>query len=109
MPQTYTTHIGPLSTIPQTSTPGLLFLQRYIRAVDAMHQKPNPPLSAYLSPNAQFSMNRGESIGRDKLEEMLAMREQMLDGFSHEDFDVRVWDLEGEDGRRTVFMETVST
>src|SRR5690348_12892941 len=103
MPQTYSTHIGPLSAIPPTSTPGLLFLQRYIRAVDTIHPKPDPPLGTYLSPNAQFSFNRGESVSGDKVEEMLATRERLLESFSHENFDVRVWDLEGEDGRRTVF------
>src|SRR4051812_9573799 len=109
MPQLYTTHTGSLSTIPSNATPGLLFLQKYIRAVDAMHPKPDPPLDAYFSPTVQFSFNGGESISANKILEMLAMRDQMLERFSHEDFDVRAWDLGGKDGGRTLFMETVST
>lgn len=81
---------------------------KYIRAVDTMHKEPDPPVSAFLSPMAEFCFNGGDSFSGEKVVGMLAGRGTMLESFSHEGFDVRVWDLEGQDGKRTVFLETTS-
>ncbi|OAA49790.1 hypothetical protein BBO_01425 [Beauveria brongniartii RCEF 3172] len=108
-------HCGPYESIPDTASPGLLFLRRLLPALDSLGpfdardgQRP-PQLVSLLAPNATFVMNGGPPLPAVDVLQMLPKRADRLARFRH---DVRMaWDVacRGDgDGRRTVMYESTS-
>lgn len=54
-------------------------------------------------------MNGGTAIPFEKVLSMLGMRSEKIKRFTHDDFDVDVMDMEGENGKRKVVCECAST
>jgi hypothetical protein len=105
MPQVYIHH-GPLSTISQTASPGLIFLKNFLPALDSLDPA-SSPVRSFLAPNATFIFNNGAPTPSSDILSMIESRSEMLSKFYHE---VRLaWDTEKEeDGKRTVMYESTS-
>src|SRR6202000_1257755 len=101
---TYSTYNGQLASIPDTSTPGLVFLKSYVPLLDSA----SPPMGDLASPNAVLITNGGPPMKVTDLAPMFSMRAEALDLFSHMEKDMQVWDLEGDAGKRTVIWSSVS-
>ncbi|KAM3549727.1 hypothetical protein ARSEF4850_008697 [Beauveria asiatica] len=110
-------HCGPYESIPDTASPGLLFLRRLLPALDSLGpfdardgQRP-PQLVRLLAPNATFVMNGGPPLPAVDVLQMLPRRADRLARFRH---DVRMaWDIasrgDGDGaGRRIVMYESTS-
>jgi hypothetical protein len=98
-------HRGPYTSIPSDTSPGLRFLKGILQALDSL-EPPATPIGAFLSPSAQFIINGGKPIPSSAISSMLSSRREKLIAFRH---DVTVaWDVEKDDGKRTVMYESVS-
>jgi hypothetical protein len=98
-------HIGPYQDIPPDSSRGLRFLKELLPALDSILPTTSP-ISRYLTPNARFILNGGDPAPEATVTAMMTMRSQKLQAFCHK---VKAaWDLEQEDGKRTVMYEAVS-
>lgn len=105
MAQTYI-HYGPYNTILSNTSPGLLFLSRFLPVLDSLDPAISPLLRTLLARDAKFIINSGPPIGADQVISMLAMRPVHLSKFGH---DVHVaWDIAKPDGTRTVMYESTS-
>jgi hypothetical protein len=99
------THKGPYQTIPDNSSPGLGFLKAFLPALDSLEPEINP-LIPFLAPEAHFIINGGAPTLAETVIAMLKMRSQKVKVFHHT---VKsVWDVQREDGNRTVMYESVS-
>ncbi|TQV99342.1 hypothetical protein V2A60_004816 [Cordyceps javanica] len=106
-------HCGPYDAIPDTASPGLLFLRRLLPALDSLGpfdaaRGGQPDLIHYLAPGATFIMNGGPALQAVDVLQMLPKRAERLTRFHH---DVRMaWDVAARDGsgRRTVMYESTS-
>ncbi|KAH6663231.1 hypothetical protein B0J14DRAFT_279197 [Halenospora varia] len=110
-PKTYTSFTGPLASIPLTSTPCVLLLATYLTAIDALDRTSPTALAIdnIVSPTATYQMNGGTAIPFEKVLSILGMRSEKIERFTHEDFDVDVMGMEGENGKRKVVCECAST
>ena len=109
-------HRGPVEDIPPTASPGLLFLQRFLPALDSLDPAAGNLVSSFLAPNATFDIN-GNVTPADQMLPMFEMRGTSLSKFGH-----RVafaWDIEhieeeadkqgsGKKSKRTVMYESTS-
>lgn len=105
-------HCGPYDAIPDTASPGLLFLRNLLPALDSLGpfdgDDGQPDLIHYLAPGATFIMNGGPPLQAVDVLRMLPKRGERLSHFHH---DVRMaWDIAAPDdsGRRTVMYESTS-
>ncbi len=105
-------HCGPYDAIPDTASPGLLFLRRLLPALDSLGPfdavDGQPDVLRYLAPGATFVMNGGPPLQAVDVLQMLPKRAERLARFHH---DVRMaWDVAARDGsgRRTVMYESTS-
>jgi hypothetical protein len=109
MPEVHVHH-GSYDSIPATASPGLVFLRKFLPALDSLHPSSNPILP-FLAPNATFTISGNLSQSVDQILLMLDMRSKHLAKFHHEV--TAAWDIELEhDGsgreRRTVMYESSS-
>jgi hypothetical protein len=109
MPEVHV-HYGSYDSIPQAASPGLVFLRKFLPALDSLQPSLNP-ISPFLAPTATFIMNGNSSQPVDQILPMLDTRSKHLAKFHHK---VTVaWDIEQEDDgssreRRTVMYESSS-
>lgn len=101
-------HAGPLDRLPSTASPGLLFLQSFIPALDSLEPAGNP-IRTFITADALFVVN-GQAIGTlAQVTNMIEARSTKLSTFRH---DVsKAWDIAEDDGprpRRTVMYESTS-
>ncbi|CAM6106175.1 unnamed protein product [Calypogeia fissa] len=105
MPRVFT-HSGPYQEISSDSSPGLRFLKELLPALDSLEPTTNP-ISKYLTVSAHFITNGGNPVSADTVAAMLKMRSEKVSDFHHSV--KKCWDLEREDGKRTVMYELIST
>jgi hypothetical protein len=109
MAGTYTHYNGNLSDIPESASPGLRFLQKYITAIDSLDQaSPVIVLDQLILPTTTFATNGGDPAPAKQVQQMFSKRAEMLSDFSHSKFPIDAFDLKGEDGKRTVTCECAS-
>jgi hypothetical protein len=106
---TFTSYRGPLSSLAEAQSSGLLFLSTYISGIDALDRSSPAAkkLHEILSPTATFTNNGGDPLPLSKVELMFGQRQGILDRFEH-GFPVAAWDLETEGGGREVVCECAS-
>jgi hypothetical protein len=105
----FTTHNGSFHDISDTASPGLQFLKAYISTIDALDQSSvSPPLQSYFGPGHSLTTNGSNPLSVDQLLPMFAMRGSMLSEFSHSKYPIQAYDLEHENGKRTVICELIS-
>ena len=103
---TVTIHRGLYLAIPNDSSPGLVFLQRFLTALDSLSTDDHKVISNLLHHNAAFTINNDPPIKPDQMLPMLAMRSTKVSKFGH---DVHTaWDIAEDDGGRTVMYESTS-
>jgi hypothetical protein len=103
------THTGSYQSIPDSASPGLVFLKGLLPILDSLDpESKGGPMTAALAPGATFSINGGPSLTTDQIRPMQMMRCKRVARFGH---DVRAaWDVaSGPGGARTVMYESVST
>jgi hypothetical protein len=117
MASTHTIHLGHIDTISMNQSPGLLFLRKFLPAVDSLDPTLGDYLSKFLAPNATFTINDNDPIPFKDVLPMLQMRSKSLSKFSHHVH--TAWDLENaatslpesklsEKPGRTVMYESIS-
>ena len=85
------THRGPVENIPPTASANLLFLQRFLPALDSLDPADGNLVSSFLAPNATFDIN-GNATLADQMLPMCKMRGTSLSKFGHGvEF---AWDIE---------------
>ena len=101
-------YVGPLPKIP-TDSPGFLLFSQYLPSIDALDRSSQRAiqLQHLLSPNAVFVTNGGPPVPAAQVQEMLEMREGMLEEFYHLD-DVKITEMIYKDGRTSLICETTS-
>src|ERR1700712_2832649 len=105
----FTTHNGFFHDISDTASPGLQFLKSYISTIDALDQSTvSPPLQNYFGPGHSLTTNGSNAISVEQLQPMFSMRGNMLSEFSHSKYPIQAYDLERDDGKRTVISELIS-
>src|ERR1700712_4026666 len=102
----FTTHNGFFHDISDTASLGLQFLKSYISTIDALDQSSvSPPLQDYFGPGHSLTTNGSNAITADQLQPMFAMRGNMLAEFTHSKYPIQAYDLQHDDGKRTVICE----
>ena len=101
-------YVGPLPQIP-TDSVGFLFLSQYLPSIDAVDRSSQRAiqLQHLLSPNAVFVTNGGPPVPAARVQEMLKMREGMLEEFYHLD-NVKITEMVCKEGRGSLICETTS-
>jgi len=102
-----TIHRGSLEILnPSIDAPGLRFLAQFLPILDSLNAQ--PPVSAFVSPDLRFIVNRETTLSLAQLSQMFQMRAKNLQLFRH---DVELaWQVEREGGRGwTVGFEGTST
>jgi len=107
MPQAFV-HVGSLENLPSTASPGLMFLQTLLPALDSLEPAVNS-LRTLVTADAPFIIN-GQATGTlAQVVTMFEARSTRLSVFRH---DVKkAWDIAYDDGplsRRTVMYESTS-
>jgi len=98
-------HHGSHQSIPDTASPGLVFLREMMNAVDSPHQDPSP-VAKLITDDARFIFNGIPATSLDDVFEKLRMRGTQLRKYVHEG--EIAWDIAKADGTRTVMYEATT-
>lgn len=105
-------HHGPYESIPASASPGLIFLSRFLPAMDSLDQESNP-MSCFFDRNASISVNSDPPTAASQAVPLLEVRGRHLSRFHHETH--TSWDMDlnpskQSDSRlaRTIMFEATS-
>lgn len=106
-----TTHTGSHLAIPDTASPGLVFLKHFLPVLDSLevNSETSLALTAVLAPGATFTVNGGPPQTTEQILPMLLMRAQKLAAFGHNVS--QAWDIPSANsgGGRTLMYEGTSS
>ncbi|KAI1868158.1 uncharacterized protein JN550_006646 [Neoarthrinium moseri] len=98
-------HAGPYQSIPDSATPGLLFLKAFLPSYDALG-KPPTPLRDFFSNETRFTTNSKDASPVGQVLQGFVKRVERLAKLYHE---VAVaYDIGNGDGSRTVIFEGIN-
>jgi hypothetical protein len=98
-------HEGAIDTIPGDASQGLLFLKEFLPILDSLDTQPQ--IDPFVTPEAQFIINRDPPSTVEQLVGMFAMRTKLLQKFTHTVS--KAWEIPNESGCTVIFeSESVS-
>jgi hypothetical protein len=103
-----TTFEGLPSDISSSAPPGILWLNAYWTSLDSLDASTTPPLATVVIPDCQFNINGAAPQGLDHIQESFQQRATFLSSFSHTRYPVRVIDVDLDDGRRLLNVQSIS-
>ncbi|KAH8810984.1 hypothetical protein F5884DRAFT_780920 [Xylogone sp. PMI_703] len=100
-------HTGSYHDIQDDASPGLVFLKKFLPVVDSVSAVELTKLPKFLQPDATFVLNNGPPMSVEQTLPMLNMRSLKVSKFGHNVY--TAWDIENQDGSRTVIYEGSSS
>jgi hypothetical protein len=102
------TYEGLPSEVMSSAPPGIFWLKSFWASLDSLDISASPPLTTVVTADCQFHINGATPRGLDHVLESLQQRANFLSEFGHTKYPVRVIDVDLDEGRRILSVQSSS-